>query len=399
MKPKFYRKVLGNGMTVILEKRNVPVVAVSIAIKAGGINEDFYEKGISHFIEHMLYKGTTSRNAKQISESIEKNGGVLNGFTEENITAFWCKMPSNKLSIALDVLSDMVKNPLFDEKELEKERKVIFEEMKMRRDDPRGYISDKIQGCLYGPPLGLDLIGSVRTMSSIDRNKLVKRFKETYTPDNMILCVVGDADFSELIKFAERNFGNDKGKVKQFKIVEKNKSVIEKRPGLDQANLMLAFHTPLAYDKKSYAAQLLVALMSHGLSSRLFQEIREKRNLAYSIAGHAAINRYYSYALIYAGTSKENVKKVRKLILEEFNKVSKELDEKELREVKEQIIGNYKISMEDSAMHMAHLLLEEVNGTIKDVYNFEKKIREVKLRNVKELAKIKKHSFFALLPG
>src|SRR3989344_2995410 len=130
MKVNFYRKVLSNGMTVILEKRNLPIVSVAFAVRNGGINEKEEEKGISHFIEHMLYKGTPSRNAKRIGEEIEKNGGELNGFTSEEITAYWCKMPSKHLDIALNVLSDMVQNPLFDEKELEKERLVIFEEIK-----------------------------------------------------------------------------------------------------------------------------------------------------------------------------------------------------------------------------------------------------------------------------
>jgi len=119
MKQKFYRKVLNNGMTILFEKRNIPVVSVAYAVRSGGVNESYDEKGISHFIEHMLYKGTPTRNAKKIAEEIGKNGGELNGFTDETITAFWCKMPSRHLNIALDVLSDMIKNPLFDKKELE----------------------------------------------------------------------------------------------------------------------------------------------------------------------------------------------------------------------------------------------------------------------------------------
>ena len=121
MKPRFYRKVLKNGMTLLFEKRSLPIVSVAFAVRNGGVNERISEKGISHFIEHMLYKGTPTRNAKQIAEEIEKNGGDLNGFTSEEITAYWCKMPSKHLNVALEVLSDMVKNPLFDAKELEKE--------------------------------------------------------------------------------------------------------------------------------------------------------------------------------------------------------------------------------------------------------------------------------------
>jgi len=133
------------------------------------------EKGISHFIEHMLYKGTKFRSSKQISEEIEKNGGILNGFTDETITAYWCKMPSQHLGVALDVLGDMVKNPLFDEKELDKERKVIFEEMKMRRDRPDTYSLDKIQSFLYEGTLGQDVIGTEKTIGRIDRKKITEK--------------------------------------------------------------------------------------------------------------------------------------------------------------------------------------------------------------------------------
>ncbi|HTY43640.1 MAG TPA: pitrilysin family protein [Patescibacteria group bacterium] len=399
MKPQFYRKVLKNGMVVILEKRNMPVVSVGFAVRNGGINESASEKGISHFIEHMLYKGTPTRNAQKIAEEIEKRGGDLNGFTDETITAFWCKMPSKHLNIALDVLGDMIRNPLFDKKEIEKERKVIFEEIKMRKDNPSIYSFDKIQRYLYEDPLGLNLIGTYDTMNSIDRQKLLERFKETYQPNNLILVVVGEAEIEDLLKYVRKNFGNKKGKVPTHKVVKTNKSGTEKREGIDQANLVFAYHTPLAKDKKSYAAVVLSTLMAEGMSSRLFREIREKRNLAYSVRGESSINENFAYNLIYVGTSKENVEIVKKLILEEFEKVAKDLGEKELKEIKEQIIGNYEISMEDSQSQMVNLLFHEINGNAKIFYEFEKNISQVKLQDVKNLAKIKDYSFFALVPA
>jgi len=395
---EFYRKVLKNGMTVLLEKRNLPVVSVAFAVKNGGINEAASEKGISHFIEHVLYKGTPTRNARKIAEEIEKNGGELNGFTANTLTAYWCKMPSKHLNVALDVLSDMVKNPLFDEKEMEKERKVIFEEIKMNRDNPLRHVFKEIQKTLYSEPLGIPLIGTQETMNSITKKKMVEKFKQVYQPNNMILCVVGDADFDKIVDFAEKNFGDKKGKVSKFKIKPKNESKIEKRKGIDQANLVFAYHVPLAGDKRSSAAQVLSTLMAGGLSSRLFQEIREKRNLAYGIKGDSDINKDFSYSFIYVGTMKENVEKVKKLILEEFKKVAEGLDEKELEQVKEQIIGNHQISMEDSENQMVNLLAYETNGNAGEFYDFEKKIKAVVLKDVRALAGIKKYSFFALVP-
>ncbi|VVB82752.1 Peptidase M16 inactive domain protein [uncultured archaeon] len=398
MKQNFHRKVLKNGMTIIFEKRNLPIVSVVFGIRNGGVNETISEKGISHFIEHMLYKGTPKRNSRKIAEDIEKHGGELNGFTDETITAFWCKMPSKHLSLALDVLSDMIKHPKFDEIELEKERKVIFEEIKMRRDSPTTYVLDSIQKELYNGTLGENLIGTYETMKAIDRKKLVKKFEQVYRPNNMILGIVGDADFDEIVKFAEKNFEKKKGKVPKVKFSLANSSKIEKRKGVDQANIVFAYHVPVSTDKQSYTAEVLGTLMAGGMSSRLFHEIRDKRNLAYSVRGDSNITKYFAYNVIYVGTTKENVEKVKKLILEEFTKVSQELTEGELNQVKEQIIGNYHLSMEDSQAQLINLLLNEIDGNAGDFYEFGKKINLVKLKDVKKMAKIKKYSFLALIP-
>ena len=405
----FKKKVLKNGMTILFEKRNIPVVGVGFAVRAGGINEGILEKGISHFIEHMLYKGTKTRTSKQIAEEIEKNGGELNGFTSEEITAYFCKMPSKHLNIALNVLTDILKNSVFDEKELEKERKVIFEEIKMRRDTPRIYVLDEIQNLLYGKPLGLNLIGTHETMDSINRKKITEKFKQLYEPNNFILCVVGDANFEQIVKFAENNFENsprdDSGEPKKSQVPKqkfelKNETKIEEREGVDQANLVFAYHVPTSSEDKCYSAKILSSLMAGGMSSRLFQEIREKRNLAYAISGDSNINRDFSYNFIYIGTMKENIEQVKKIIFEEFEKVSKNLSEKELEEIKEQLIGNYQISMEDSGTQMINLLASEIQGDAKDFYEYEKNISKVKLKDVKELASRFKenHSFFALVP-
>lgn len=396
----FRKKVLKNGMTVIFEKRNLPIVSVILAVRAGGINEDISEKGISHFIEHLLYKGTKTRTHKQIAEEIEKNGGELNGFTSEEITGYHCKMPSKHLGIALNVLTDMIKNSLFDEKEIEKERKVIFEEIKMYKDNPQLHSFSEIQKLLYTGTLGINLAGTFESMSGIDRKKILEKFKQIYEPNNFILCVVGDADFEQMVEFVEKNFSNKKSEIPKQKFELKNQSKIEEREGVDQANLVFAYHIPIASDNKCYAAKVLSGLMTGGMSSRLFEEIREKRNLAYGVSGDSNINKYFAYNFIYVGAMKENIGQIKKIILEEFEKVSKQLSEKELKEIKEQIIGNYQISMEDSQTQMMNLLISEIQGDAKDFYEYEKNISKVKLEDVKEIASNfkKNHSFFALVP-
>lgn len=401
MLKNFQKKVLKNGMTILFEKRNLPIVSVAFAVRAGGINESVDEKGISHFIEHMLYKGTPKRNWKQISSEIEKNGGVLNGFTSDEITGYYCKMPSEKLNLALDVLSDMVKNPKFDEKELNKERKVIFEELKMHHDNPRLHVFDEIQKSLYTGTMGMPLGGTFETMNSINRKKIIEKFKEFYQPNNMILCVVGNADFEKLVSFVEKNFGKEKGQISKQEFDLKKESKTEKRKGVDQANLVFAYHVPLVRDKKNYVARVLSALTAEGMSSRLFFEIREKRNLAYAIKGGSEINRDFAYNFVYVGTIKEKVEEVKKLILKEFEKVSKNLNEKELKEIKTQLIGQFHTGMETSEEQMVNLLASEISGDARTFYDFEKNISEVKLKDVKEMAgKIKEgnYSFFALIP-
>lgn len=355
------RKVLKNGMTVVFKERKNGVVSVAFAVRYGAINEKAEHKGIAHFIEHMLYKGTPSRNTKQISMDIERNGGELNGFTSEQITAYWCKMPAKQLNVALDVLSDMVKNPLFDEREVDKERQVIFEEMKMYQDNPRMHVFDKIKEQLYLGDFAIPVIGTKESMNANSREKLKDFFNKIYNPANMILSVVGEADFDYLCKFTEDNFKGNGEKAVYPEVAQNNGGKIEKRKGIDQANLVFAFHVPLD-DYSNNVVQVLITLMAGGMSSRLFSEIREKRNLAYAVKGFLEGEGKFSYAGIYVGTTPENVDKVRELILEEFDKANNELDEEELESVKEQIIGNYFISMEDSHNVMIDLLMNEIKG-------------------------------------
>lgn len=401
MKSNFRRKILSNGMTVLFERREVPVVSVSISVRCGGIDEGLHEKGISHFMEHMLYKGTKKRTALDIASEIEKNGGELNGFTAENLTSFLCKMPSRHLDVALDVLSDMILNPKFDEKEIEKERKVIFQEIKMRRDSPRHYVMDKLHSILYSGTLGFDLIGNKKTMGSIGRKELLKRFKQIYVPKNMILTVVGNADFNYIVRWAEKTFVKRAGSIPNYKIGLKNGLKIEKRKGIDQANMVFAFHSPLANDDLVYAAEVLATLMGGGMSSRLFTEIREKRNLAYSIHADLDTSSRYSHTIVYAGTDAKNIDLIKDLILQEFDKVSRSLTENELNQVKEQLVGNFQISMEDSQGQMLHLLSSELDSKAEDFYDYDKKVLNVKLEDVKKLASMVvkgKYSLFALIP-
>jgi len=400
MKPKLFRKVLKNGMTVIHEKRDSSVVSVAYAVRYGGINEQIPEKGIAHFIEHMLYKGNKKMGTKEISEAFERRGGIMNGFTDEQMTAFWVKAPMKHFLEIFKVLTEMVKNPDFDEKEMGKERKVIFEEIKMRNDNPRLFAMEKIKTQLYDGHFAFDVIGTFESLSSVDRKKIVEKFKRIYQPQNMICGIVGNVNIEEVCNFLEKNFKKGEGKVEEIPVKTKNGSKIANRKGIDQANFVLAFHTPKANEKESHAAEILACLMGGGLSSRLFQEIREKRNLAYSVSSDCVAEKDFGYTFVYAGTTKEKMEDAKKLILEEFDKVAKDLDKKEFESVKEQVIGNFQVSQEDSQDALNTLLYEEIAGNAENILKFEENIRKVKLEDVKKLAgKVKdNYSFFALVP-
>ena len=245
----------------------------------------------------------------------------MNGFTSEEMTGYWCKIPSKNVKIALNVLIDMVKNPAFDEKELEKERKVIFEEIKMHKDSPRLYVMNEIQRSLYSGTLGEDLAGTFDTLNSVTKKSMIEKFKQVYQPANMVFCAVGNYDFNKLANYLEKSF-KKRGKrfpLRKFELVNMEK--IEVRKGIDQANIVFAFHAPLAKDKNSYACYLLATIMASGMSSRLFSEIREKRNLAYAIKGELNVNRDFSYFYVYIGAKKENVNLIKQLIIDEFKKV------------------------------------------------------------------------------
>ncbi len=404
MKHNFFQKKLKNGMKIILEQRpDSGVVSLVFAVRHGGIHEGENERGLSHFIEHLLYKGTKKRNSRQISEAIEKNGGVLNGFTDEELTAFWCKMPADKLDVGFEVLSDMILNPLFDGGEIEKERKVIFEEIKMRRDRPDIYIADNVQKVLYDGVLADNTIGTEESLGGMNRDFILNRFNQIYGSQNLIFCIVGDvkkSKFLEICTFCEKNFRRTKFIVGRPETPLKNSELIEKREGLNQAQLGFAYHLPRANEKESYAANILSTILSGGMSSRIFQEIREKRNLAYSIKGGYNAGRAFGYGAIFIGASPDKIFKIKEILMAELADVAKNLSDNEFRQAVQQIIGQSKISKEESQGQMLDLLYNEIwSDDASRSYDYEKNIGRVEIQEVKKLAKsAERYSFIALIP-
>jgi predicted Zn-dependent peptidase len=393
----FYKRKLKNGLTVLFEKRNLPIISVSSSIKFGSAFEPLEIKGISHFIEHLMFKGTKTRSAEEIAREVEKKGGILNAFTAGEVTSYWDKMPSKHADTAIEIVSDLILNPKFDPVEFEKEKQVIVEEIKMYHDNPAPYSFDKIKEILYEKPFGLPGTGKAEVVKSLKREEVVDFFNKNYSTNNMLLTVVGDADFDEICQIAEKIYP---AKKKDFAIPRPNKinkEEVEKRKGIDQAHFTFGFHVPSLNEKGRYAYNIAEAYLSEGMSSRLFQEIREKRGLAYAVKGVEDIGSNYGYFVIYAGTVKEKIKEIKELILKEFKKL-KEINGRDFEETKEQVIGSDEVEKEDSSNAMNSLMIEEASGKgTEEYYKYEERINAVKLDDVKKI-KLDDYSSFSLIP-
>jgi len=394
---KFMKKKLKNGMTVVFEKRDLPVVSFSITNRFGAAYEESKIKGIAHVMEHLLFTGTKTRTHEDISREIEKKGGILNAFTSHEVTSFWFKLPSEHLFAGMDIIVDMLKNPKFDKEKFEKEKKVILEEIKMYHDDPRSSVTEQIETNLFEKPFGDLVIGSKETVSGLDRDFVADYFKKVYSPENYIVTLVGDADFEKVCAYLEKNFDAGGKKPKVMRIKKKNKETLEERPGIDQAHFVFAIHAPLMGTKEYTILEVLDAYLASGMSSRLFLKIREEKGLAYTVRSSINSERSYSIYSIYVGTTKEAVPEVKKIILDEFEKI-KDMTEKDLEESKERLIGLRKVSSEESSNVMNELMFNELVTKAEDYYKHEEEIKKVKLSDVKKLAKITEFSTAAIVP-
>ena len=396
---KFTRRKLKNGMNVLFEKREIPVVSVSISNRFGGAFENEKIKGIAHVIEHMVFTGTKTRTHEDISREIEKKGGILNAFTANEVTSFWFKLPSEHLFAGLDILTDVLNNPKFDNEKFEKEKKVILEEIKMYHDDPARNVFDKINEVLYEKPFGVGIIGTKESVSSLERNFVYDFYRKHYSSENFIVTIVGNADIDEVCSYLEKNFFSMNKKLPEIRVKKKNGESVEEREGIDQAHFVFAMHAPLMNEKEFAVLEVLNAYLAEGMSSKLFLKIREEKGLAYAVKGLIEAEKNYSHYCIYAGTTKKAIPQIKKIILEEFEKI-KDMKEKELEEAKEQMIGLRKITSEESARVMQEILFSEIASRAEEYYENEEKIRKVTLEQVKKLAQslIKKYSIVTIAP-
>lgn len=397
----FQKRKLKNGITVIHEKRDLPIVCFSITNPFAGAHETSDIKGIAHFIEHLVFTGTETRNSEEISREIEKKGGILNAFTANDATSFWFKLPSEHLFSGIDILVDMLKNPKFDLDKFEKEKKVVIEEIKMYHDTPQRHVMEKLEENLYEKPFGIGIAGTQETVSSLNRDFVANYYRKKYSPENYIVTVVGDADFEKVCNYLEEQFKSEGNKSEIVEIKRKHGNSVEEREHIDQAHFAFGVHAPSGNEKGRYVLEVLDAYLAGGMSSKLFIEIREKRGLAYTVRSSLDFEKSYSYYSIYVGTTKDALPEVKELILKGFEDIAENITEKDIQESKNRLAGLKKVSSEEGVNVMNVLMFSElVNGDAEEYYNYENKLNEVTLEEVKELARnlTKNYSTATIVP-
>lgn len=360
------KTTLNSGLRIITEEiESVRSLAVGIWIKTGSRHERPEQAGVTHFLEHMLFKGTENRSSYDIALSMEAVGGYLNAFTSSEFTCYFARCLDTKLDTALDVLSDMVLHPTFPENELDKEKKVVLEEMKMYRDNPEDYIFEEFNGMVFKDhPLGRPIIGYESSVNSFGRDDLYNYMGERYQPDNIIVTVAGNTSHEEVVKQVEQLFekqANGKSTDVETPVVPYQPDARQITRPIEQTHYIIGQRSLASDDEDRYKLLLANTVLGGGMSSRLHQHIREQHGYCYAIQ---SFNQGYSDSGlfgIYVGTDQEYVDHVRELILGELKELRENLIEsKELQEAKTHLKGKMLLAQENMSNRMMRLAKSEI---------------------------------------
>jgi predicted Zn-dependent peptidase len=359
------KTTLENGIQVITEEiPHVHSVSVGIWVKAGSRDERSLENGISHFIEHMLFKGTKRRSAHQIAKEIDAVGGVLNAFTSKEFSSFYAKVLAEHLPVALDLLFDLFLHSLFSPEELEKERQVIIQEISMVEDTPDEYIHDLFSQSFWPRhSLGFPILGRLETISRMNRTKLLAFFHQHYLGRQPIFVAAGNLKHENLLRPVQETLGRarPREKKRQSSPPRPHPQLLVKHKKLEQVHLVLGTQGISATHPRRYAFSILNTILGGGMSSRLFQEIREKRGLAYSVYSFLSSFMDSGMLGVYVGTGENTLTRVLQLILREMKKLAEDsLKPKDLRSAKEQLKGNLLLSLESTDSRMGRLAKNEL---------------------------------------
>jgi len=381
-------------MRVITEAMpSVRSASIGIWVDVGSSAEAKELRGISHMVEHMLFKGTTRRTAREIAEALDGVGGDLNAFTDKETTCYYAKVIDRHLPLALDVLADMLSHSLFDPSELSKERNVVLEEIKMYEDAPDDLVHELFTQRLWADSdLGAPTIGTPATVGALTSENLHHHIAMHYAPNAVVLCAAGNVDHDAVVALAREALGMRTGSSRlpvparpvsapQFAIREKDS---------EQVHLVLGGPTVSARDERRFALSVAQTILGGGMSSRLFQEVREKRGLVYTITAYSSNYREAGYLAVYGGTSLQNAQACIDTILEQVELLGRvPVSDAELRLAKEHLKGSMTLALESTSSRMIRLGRQElVLGRELTPEEIEAKIDAVTAEEVAELARL-----------
>lgn len=396
MKTEIIRVFLPNGLRVICEPLDhVESVAVGVWCQTGSRLEAPEEAGISHMAEHMLFKGTETRSAKEIAEAIEGRGGHMNAFTDKEVTCYFARVMGDDLSLVLEVLADMYLHPRLDSNEIEKEKGVITEEIRRYEDSPEEQIHDlHARHRWQEHPLGRPVIGYRETVAGITRERLFEYLRTRYVAGKTVIAAAGRLIPEKFVEDCKKYFEELTGDFELPQESPPRSNGGEQRISRDveQVHFCIGCDWPDIYDERRYSASLLEGVLGGGMSSRLFQEIREKRGLAYSIGSYEVRYRDAGAFTVYGGTSVETFDHVRDLIFEELERARKEpVGPEELERNKRQALAGIVMAMESMATRMNRLARNEIlYGRDVPIEEVMEKIESVSPLDLQEVAQ----SFF-----
>jgi len=382
---------LSNGFQIVTEHMpGFQSASLGIWIKAGGRHERAEENGIAHFLEHMAFKGTKTRSALQIAEMIEDVGGYINAYTSREVTAYYTRVLKEDVALSINLLFDILQNSIFEEKEIEVGRGVILQEIGQSLDTPDDVIFDWLQDISYpDQALGRTILGPSERVKNFSRANLIDFIAQHYHPERMILSAAGGIDHDEIIRLAEASFGTlpMRAAPENFGKAKFVGGEFRKEKSLEQAHVALAFESPSYRDDDIYTAQIYSVALGGGMSSRLFQEIREKRGLCYTIFAQAGAFSDSGMMTIYAGTSEAQVPDLMALTFDELRRAAEDMSSNELERARAQMKAGMLMGLE-SASNRAERLARQVQvwGYVPELEETVAKIENVTLDRLRSFS-------------
>ena len=359
------KTVLDNGLTIITEQMTqVRSASVGIWVRSGSRHEAVESNGISHFIEHTLFKGTRNRTSREIAIESDAIGGNVDAFTSREIASYYVKVLDEHLPRAFDLLGDLITNPLFSDEELDRERNVVMEEINMVEDTPDDLVHEVFVANFWPDhPLGRSILGTAQTLAGFNHDRVSTHFDSVYTPRNLVVTAAGSLDHQRFMDMVASYLGGMKDRKSEIGSTPPNSAAprIVLNKELEQAHLLLGTRCPSMVSEDRYATHVLNVMLGGGMSSRLFQTIREEHGLAYSV--FSGVNTYTDagYLSVYAATSPEQITEVLKLTMEEFAKLkNEEVPDIELQRAKDQLKVSIMLGLESTSSRMSNLARQEI---------------------------------------